>query len=78
MAERRFAEDTKVPVDRTQAQLKAILRGVGASTVEREFYADTVMPNGQPLIEWLEPEIQRAYDTGAMPQQLLLGGPNGR
>jgi hypothetical protein len=44
-----------------KAKLEAVREG--ASTLEREFLADLVMPNGH------------AYETGQMPTTLLLEGP---
>ena len=57
-----------------KAKCEAIREGV--STVEREFMADVVMPNGQTFAEYAEPTLRVAYETGAMPTQLLLGGPS--
>jgi hypothetical protein len=56
-----------------KAKCEAIREGV--STVEREFMADVVMPNGQTFAEYAEPTLRLAYEKGSMPSQLLLGGP---
>lgn len=57
--------------------LKAKLEAVreGATTIEREFMADLVMPNGQTMAEYIEPQISLAYERGAMPAALMLEGP---
>jgi len=137
MADRRFAEDTKVPVDRSQAAVKAELRKAGAdqiavyesadksavafrlearfyritipttpgaknaaqderrawrllllllkakleavregaTTVEREFLADMLMPDGSTVGEWAGPQLAIAYERGQMPAQLMIEGP---
>jgi hypothetical protein len=137
MSTRRFAEDTSVPVDRSQGEVKKRLREAGAdqiaifeaaeksvvaftlagrqyritiplapkaknaaqeerrawrlllllvkskleairegaSTVEREFLADMVMPDKTTVHEWLQPQIAIAYERGAMPTQLMIEGP---
>lgn len=46
----------------------------GATTVEREFLADMLMPDGQTVGEWASPQLALAYKNGAMPTQLLIGG----
>lgn len=46
----------------------------GISTVEYEFMAHIVMPNGQTVGDWMVPQIERAYQHNAMPP-LLLGAP---
>lgn len=137
MTARRFAENTDVPVDRSQGEVKQRLRAAGAdqiaifeasdksvvafalsgrqyritiplapnaknaaqeerrawrlllllvkskleairegaSTVEREFLADMVMPDKMTVHEWLQPQIAIAYDRGVMPTQLMIEGP---
>lgn len=47
---------------------------IGISTIEREFMADTVMPDGRPVHEHVQPLVQLAYETGVMPPALLLLG----
>ncbi|GGL48098.1 hypothetical protein [Caulobacter rhizosphaerae] len=136
-ATRRFAEDTKVPVSRSQDEAKAMLRKMnadmiavyedtarhalaftmegrqyrisvplkldaknreqetrrtwrllvlllkskleavreGATTIEREFLADMVLPTGQTVSEWVGPQMALAYEKGQMPTALLLEGP---
>jgi len=46
------------------------------STFEEEFLSKTVLPSGQTVSEWMEPQIQTAITTGAMPT-LLLPAPAG-
>lgn len=48
----------------------------GITSIEEEFAPQTVMPNGQTLFEWVQPQIEQAYLDGKMPTQLLLGAPN--
>lgn len=43
------------------------------TTLEKEFLAYTVMPNGKTLYEIAEPTIDRMLETGKMPQALLPG-----
>lgn len=45
----------------------------GQSTVEREFLADIVLPNGKRVEEWLSPQLARAYEGGKMPPLLGSG-----
>lgn len=54
-----------------KAKLTAVSDGI--STLEREFLADIIVPNGQTAGEWLQPQIAAAYDTGRMPA-LMPGG----
>jgi hypothetical protein len=56
-----------------KAKLEAVREG--ATTIEREFFADMLMPNGQTLHQAATPELAIAYDKGVMPERLLLGGP---
>lgn len=135
---RRYAEDTKVPVARSQEHVKADLRRVGAdhialmegsdqhlvvfkvseilyriasapttkaknpeqetrrqwraiallvkaktvsiiegiSSVEREFLADVVMPDGSTLADHSTRLIKQSYQEGGAPKMLMLGGPS--
>lgn len=136
MTTRRYAEDTKVPVSRSQDQIKDELRKLGAdqigvmegkgqafvvfkvrdtlyrlatpaapkgqtdrehrriwrsmgllvkarsvairdgiTTVEREFLADSVMPDGTVLADHSQRLIQSAYKDGGPPKMLMLGAP---
>lgn len=56
--------------------LKAKLEAVreGATTIEREFLADMLMPDGSTVAEWTAQPLALAYKEGAMPGQLLLPG----
>lgn len=60
-----------------KAKLEAV-KG-GASTIEREFLADTMLPDGQTLGAYVEPQLRIAYGDGSMPAGIagLLGGPSG-
>lgn len=51
-----------------KAKLEAVDSGI--STIEREFLADIILPNGQTVGEWTGPQIDVAYQTGAMPPLL--------
>lgn len=57
-----------------KAKLEAVAAGI--TTVEREFLADVVLPNGATVGEWTGPQIAAAYDRNEMPA--LLPGVNGR
>ncbi len=52
-----------------KAKLEAVEAGI--STIEREFLADVMLPSGETVERFLGPQIQHAYDTGAMPTGLL-------
>lgn len=51
-----------------KAKLEAVKSGI--STVEREFFYDIVLPNGESVGQWLEPQIDVAYQEGVMPPLL--------
>jgi hypothetical protein len=51
-----------------KAKLEAIADGI--TTLEMELQPYTVMPNGQRVGEWLEPQIEQAYQTKRMPPLL--------
>lgn len=55
-----------------KAKLEAIEAGI--STFESEFLHGTLLPSGQTVGEWLEPQIERVYESGQMPP--LLPGPS--
>ncbi len=42
----------------------------GYSTIEREFMADLMLPDGSTVTEWLQPQLDKAYDKGKMPLAL--------
>lgn len=47
----------------------------GATTVEREFFADAVLYDGRTMHETYEPQLQLAQARGHMPPPLMLEGP---
>jgi hypothetical protein len=55
-----------------KAKLEAV--EVGISTIEKEFLAFVVMPDGRQLLDHLLPELQAIAASGKMPK-LMLGGP---
>lgn len=55
-----------------KAKFAAIEAGI--SVFEREFFYDTVLPNGQTVGEYLLPQIGEAYKTGEMPPMLPMLG----
>lgn len=55
-----------------KAKLEAIEAGV--ATLESEFLAQTLLPSGATVGEWLEPQLDDVYTSGQMPP-LLLGAP---
>lgn len=54
-----------------KAKLEAI--EVGIATIEDEFLAYTVLPNGQTFGEWARPQLN-AIDAGKMPSMIALTG----
>ena len=54
-----------------KAKLEAIEAGI--VTVEDEFLAQTLLPSGESVSEWLQPQVTVAYERGDMPA-LLPGG----
>lgn len=75
----------EIPVDATDQQRRAIgllvkakIEAVaqGITTVEQEWLAHVVLPDGSTVGDWIEPQLQVAYDQGRMPTKpLLLEGP---
>ncbi len=53
-----------------KAKLEAIESGI--TTIEREFLADIVLPDGKSVGNWLLPQIEEAYATGKMPNLLPM------
>lgn len=51
-----------------KAKLEAIESGI--VTFEAEFEANTVLPNGQTVHEFIQPQIAMAYEKGSMPSLL--------
>ena len=56
-----------------KAKLEAVSAGI--TTIEDEFLAHTVLPDGSTAGQWMKPQIDEAYRIGVMPTTLLLGGP---
>ena len=56
-----------------KAKLEAVAAGI--TTVEDEFLAHTVLPDGSTVGQWAAPQLAIAYERGAMPTALLLEGP---
>lgn len=56
-----------------KAKLEAVAAGI--TTVEDEFLAHTVLPDGSTVGEWARPQLALAYEKGAMPKSLMLEGP---
>lgn len=51
-----------------KAKLVAVEAGI--TTIEREFLADVVLPNGQTVGQWVAPQLEQAYNGGRMPALL--------
>lgn len=51
-----------------KAKLEAVEAGI--STVEKEFFYDIVLPNGETVGQYMAPQIQNAYESGTMPPLL--------
>ena len=51
-----------------KSKLEAVEAGI--STIEAEFLAHTVLPDGQTVGDWLAPQIEYVYRTQAMPAML--------
>jgi hypothetical protein len=56
-----------------KAKLEAVTAGI--TTIEDEFLAHTVLPDGSTVGQWAKPQLEEAYRIGAMPQSLLLEAP---
>lgn len=54
-----------------KAKLEAVECGI--STIEREFLADIVLPDGSTFGAWAAPQLEAAYDGGDMPPLLGTG-----
>lgn len=57
-----------------KAKLEAVANGV--TTLEDEFLAQTVMPDGSTFGQVARDKIAIAYQTGVLPTNLLLSGPS--
>ncbi len=53
------------------AQLEAVESGI--KTFAEAFLADTVVPGGRRLSEWIAPVMEEAMAAGRMPSRLTLG-----
>jgi hypothetical protein len=42
----------------------------GISTFEQEFLAHIILPDNSTVGDWIGPQIEQAYETGAMPPML--------
>jgi hypothetical protein len=58
-----------------KAKLEAVAAGI--TTIEQEFLAHIVMPDGRTVSEWAAPSIALAYESGEMPALLPGSGTNG-
>ena len=56
-----------------RAKLEAV--GSGITTLESEFLANILLPDGGTVGEWLAPQIDEAHGTGRMPPMLGAGLP---
>ena len=54
-----------------RAKLEAVESGI--TTLESEFLANLVLPDGGTVGDWLAPQIEEAYATGRMPPMLAEG-----
>lgn len=51
-----------------KAKLEAVESGI--AVFEDEFMANTVLPNGRTVSQFMLPQIDQAYESGKMPQML--------
>ena len=59
-----------------KAKIEAVAQGI--TTVEQEWLAHVVLPDNTTVADWIEPQLQLAYERGQMPSEpLLLEGPRG-
>lgn len=54
-----------------KAKLECVSSGI--TTIEQEFMAHIMLPNGKTVSDVVLPEIQSAYNTGKMPPLLGMG-----
>lgn len=54
-----------------KAKLEAVESGI--CTLEEEFMAHIVLPSGETVGEWMQPQIDNAYQVGSMPEFLQIG-----
>jgi len=84
---RRTSKQTKFEFEQAKRQrwralslvIKAKLEAVESEITcfEDEFMAHIVLPNGQTVGHWMQPQIESAYENGVMPKLLALTGENG-
>lgn len=55
-----------------KAKMEAIETGI--ASFDSEFMANIVLPGGGTVGDWMEPQIERAYLTGAIPAMLPMLG----
>jgi hypothetical protein len=58
-----------------KAKLEAIEAGI--ATFEDEFLAYTMLPSGETVSEWMQPQLDEVYREGVMPGTLRLALPAG-
>ena len=58
-----------------KAKLEAVTTGI--STLKAEFLANIVLPDNTTAGEWMLPQIDQAYRSGAMPPLLPAAGHSG-
>lgn len=51
-----------------KAKLEAVECGI--STIENEFMANILLPNGQQVGDWMKPQLAAVYESGHMPPLL--------
>lgn len=56
-----------------KAKLEAVAAGI--TTIEDEFLAHTLLPNGSTVGDHVREDVRLAYESGAMPPSLRLEGP---
>ena len=54
-----------------RAKLEAVESGI--TTLESEFLANILLPDGGTIGEWLALQVDEAYATGRMPPMLCVG-----
>jgi len=58
-----------------KAKLEAVETGI--TTIEREFMANIVLPNGQVIGDFIAPQLEAVYSTGQMPKMIPGVGETG-
>ncbi|WP_292231017.1 hypothetical protein [Brevundimonas sp.] len=59
-----------------KAKLEAVAAGI--TTIEDEFLAHTVLPDGSTVGQFMQPQLAIAYERGSMPTTLMLANPDRR